>query len=1140
MLDTTNTPQGTPKEIDPTWTGWRMMSFEVKNFGGYHNKATAFDFGSKGAVFSGANGAGKSTAIDAMRLLFRAKPSFNSAMATSVQDRSIESYYLGQFANVDSASDGGTGRKYLRRFGDPKLFMGILAVFGKADGSRFTVARLLYMRAKGEFDWRHITAPSALSLDKHFPAWEPPGRMESMLAPWKGKLWKTASSFYEALYDLLGFSDRRDGSNAMRLLDRAIGVKKLTSTTGFVRDYILPHADFENTVAAAIERIDGERRSAMELKEIRQRIDTLTEIDERLKEIETRIGARRALEKRLDRCDQGRLLCEIAVQKSFTRKREDELVKIHDAINDTQIKIAAAEAELRDIEAAMAEIDGSLINTLENQIQRAQIEIDKRTEMLSTFETAAAELGVTLDTNSPQGWEASLARIENAGNASRKALEDIQTQRDDYRGQAREAARKTAEAEQELETLQRYGSGLERNLVIAREKIAEGLGVDAAQMPFLAEMVRIRPGEEEWEGVANRVLSGAGREILVAPNLYNEAKIILNRGRWGARVVLRSAEVRGDDREDPRALSRKLEVRDDHPLAGAAQATIRALCSHACLDEAQFRSWKGKAVTSAGTIQNVGRAEKNDRGRIDDRSQYILGWNQDDRRAWLEKCVADARAEEARVSQMLLETNAGLSVHQARVSTVDRIWGMSGAPEYATLETISLVESLESLKQRRADASTGETEQLSERKAELNSDIARLRREAQEHQNKLGRVEANLDAARGMIESKTVELNAEIERAGRFKPEDWAAWKDKMAHVRNCDGLDGGNPVRLLVETRQDKVEQVWREIRQNVERELRTTTGSVAGAESAAREACNSYLNRYPAEANRLDRSVTGTDDRSAAVRAEWRETLASLQRDDLPRLEERVRENANTFTLEAIQSVIVAIQRYRDRVASMVAGMNMVCEPEVFDPVTRSRARVRHDRSEYPEIISFAARLDELRREFQGMAPEEATEQASEILDILRETDSIRETEIRNRVIDLRNWFTFDIEEFTVDTTGAERQMRIYDGMDGSSGGQAERLATLLMGAGVAYAFGTHDPTRSEAGLQMIIIDEAFMHSSTETAQSSMRILSAMGLQLIGATPETKLSAFVGHVGSIFTVINRDSQVIIAPMTIVEQEAS
>ena len=70
-----------------------------------------------------------------------------------------------------------------------------------------------------------------------------------------------------------------------------------------------------------------------------------------------------------------------------------------------------------------------------------------------------------------------------------------------------------------------------------RELICDGVGADAASIPFVGELIGVRDDETRWEGAAERVLRGFGLSLLVSQDDYDRVSAWINGHHLGGRVV---------------------------------------------------------------------------------------------------------------------------------------------------------------------------------------------------------------------------------------------------------------------------------------------------------------------------------------------------------------------------------------------------------------------------------------------------------------------------------------------------------------------------------------------------------------------------------------------------------------------------
>ena len=120
--------------------------------------------------------------------------------------------------------------------------------------------------------------------------------------------------------------------------------------------------------------------------------------------------------------------------------------------------------------------------------------------------------------------------------------------------------------------------------------------------------------------------------------------------------------------------------------------------------------------------------------------------------------------------------------------------------------------------------------------------------------------------------------------------------------------------------------------------------------------------------------------------------------------------------------------------------------------------------------------------------------------------------------RVIDVRNWFTFAASERWRET---DEEYEHYTDSGGKSGGQKEKLAYTILAASLVYNFGLEARHRRHETFRFVVIDEAFLKSSDDSARFGLELFQKLDLQLLVVTPLLKIATiepFVTHVGFVY----------------------
>ena len=160
-------------------------------------------------------------------------------------------------------------------------------------------------------------------------------------------------------------------------------------------------------------------------------------------------------------------------------------------------------------------------------------------------------------------------------------------------------------------------------------------------MPFVGELLDVKPEESAWRGAAERLLHGFALALLVDEKHYNALSQHINGVDLGRRLVYYRTGVREAAAPKvlkPGSLVPKLNVKDG-PHAAWLKAELRQRYDYDCVESLKaFRAAPERALTREGQIKhNRTRHEKDDRYAVDDRRQWLLGFDNREKLALLDR-----------------------------------------------------------------------------------------------------------------------------------------------------------------------------------------------------------------------------------------------------------------------------------------------------------------------------------------------------------------------------------------------------------------------------------------------------------------------------------------------------------------------
>jgi uncharacterized protein YPO0396 len=150
--------------------------------------------------------------------------------------------------------------------------------------------------------------------------------------------------------------------------------------------------------------------------------------------------------------------------------------------------------------------------------------------------------------------------------------------------------------------------------------------------------------------------------------------------------------------------------------------------------------------------------------------------------------------------------------------------------------------------------------------------------------------------------------------------------------------------------------------------------------------------------------------------------------------------------------------------------------------------------------EIEDFRRSLRECLDESLQNTPEANEARFARIQKLVERLGDKERTRWRDKVIDVRNWYSFAAREVEKET---EATRSYHEGSSGQSGGEKAKLAFTILVAAIAYQYDL-DPAGTTPGrFHFVIVDEMFSKVDDQNAQYALRLFEQFGLQLLIVAP-------------------------------------
>jgi uncharacterized protein YPO0396 len=1083
--------------------GCRLQRLEVYNWGTFDRKIWSFELAGRNALLTGDIGSGKSTLVDAVTtlLLPANRISYNKAAGAEIRERDLRSYVQGHYKSERNETTGASRPVGLR---DDRQFSVILGVFANADfATSVTLAQVFRTRDVGQPERFFVVADTELSILKQFTEF---GSEFSLL---KRRLREVGARLYETFPEY-GRDFRRhlgiESEQAMELFHQTVSMKAVDNLNDFVRSHMLEPFDTNAKISELIEHFDNLTRAHDAVVQARAQLELLEPLVIDIDVYDQLSEQRSALEHQ-------REALPFYFADRMRHVLENELEELASDIHELDESLDLVEGSIRTLRHAenllslqIAGSGGDRLAAIEEEIGRHEREKPIRQAKFDRFNERLTEVGMSVVSEVeqfvPTCERADVRRVE---------LEEehvgIQNEMSEQRFDLRSIEEESSQVNDELHSLQSRRSNVPRVSLELRQSLGEDLGIDPDDLPFAGELIQVHEDASEWEGAAERVLHSFALSLLVPDVHYEAVASWINDRHLGARIVYyrvpaRLAPVNPSERRSAQPLL--VDVLELKPDSGFQQWLGNELgrrANHVCVDSVvDFRSAQ-KAVTRTGQIKDRERHEKDDRKRIDDRREYVLGWTN---QAKIDALVAHAASLQQRLSSA---SNMIAGLVERDGATSSQLRSLAALAEYVRWDELdwkSLVKEIASLQAER-DRITASSDTLTH----LTGELERVRRQIETDEGK----RSELQRERGAVEGRQRTVATERDRLAQILSDGEALGAASLS-FESIDRLvtthlEGRAPDVVTLSSAQRDVGTSLSHQLNDIGRQRETLTQRIVRSMSAFRM-------KYPTETAEFDDSMGSA--------REYRELHQRVATDDLPRFEREFKNYLNQNTIRDIAGFSAQLNKHerviRDRVETINESLTSI------DYNDGRYIRLVPDQTPNTDVREFRAELRACTDNVVGAVTtdqysEEKFLQVRRIIERFkgREGTTDQDRAWTRRVTDVRQWFVFSASErWRADDSEYEN----YTDSGGKSGGQKEKLAYTVLAASLAYQFKLDWGAARSKAFRFVVIDEAFNRGSEVSTRYALNLFTRLGLQLLIVTPLQKIHVIEPHVSAVGFVDN------------------
>ncbi|MDR2731573.1 MAG: hypothetical protein LBB81_11845 [Treponema sp.] len=1075
---------------------FRMSRLQVFNWGTFSDLHD-IPISQRGFLFVGGSGTGKTTLLDAFSTLLIPPRwvDFNAAAREadrSGRDRSLVSYIRGAWAEQKDGESGVIATRYLRSgttwsalslsyqngTGQTVVLVQVFWLRGSANGS--ADVRRHYFIFEREFDLRELKDFGQSNLDirklkQSFP--DTFSRDEFR-------------SYCDHFCHLLGI----ENEIALRLLHKTQAAKNLGDLNTFLRDFMLDKPETFDVADRLVREFEELNAAHQAVVTARKQIETLVPAREKHSQMESmasQLNNLRELQAGINiYCETRRmsLLKERIASLNVEKDGWEGEIARYQSLLDSQTNI------LRELERQHREIGGDQIEQLESEKKTLEGQRTDRIRKRDQAAEACGELGWTLS-KTPREFAELIGKareeIEGRENKSKAARDEMLL----HAGKKKEAEDAFTIVAKEVRALQSQLSNIPYDMLDLRKRIASAIGVSGAALPFAGELIEVKPDQSLWQGAIERVLHGFALSLLVDERYYSALSNYINSAHLGQRLVYyRTGRVEpGQDKHvSADSMVFKLNIKEGS-YADWLKAELRQRFNYTCVESVQAFRAADRALTREGQVKhNKTRHEKDDRRTVNDRSNWVLGFDNREKLSLFQQRSQELAATISAVTEKINSLSEQDNLNTNRAIQCQTLVNL----QWQEIDELPLIERISAIEKQIREMRDG------------NKELREISEQINGQKSLVDHTEKELREIR-IVYGKTLD---EIEKSNN----DLSKILDNPSIVPltpyQQTGLDGYF-ARITDHVQLDTLDRTTTSVVQTLNKEAEDINRGIAGCEKHIESVFTEFKRSWPLDAGDLDTSLSSAPD--------FFSKLTRLETDGLPAYEQRFfdllqdQSNQNLAALSTyLNDARKTIHERMDLVNESLSQVpfNKSVNQQTYlhiDASDRQLQEVREFRQDLLQALGHAWSGDRDLAEDRFLTLQKLVRRLS--------NQDPEDKRWRESVLDVRQHVEFIGRE--IDEGGVE--IEIYRSGAGKSGGQRQKLATTCLAAALRYQLGGND-----LGIPMyapVVLDEAFDKADNEFTALAMDIFNNFGFQMIVATPLKSvmtLEPFIG--GACFVDIN------------------
>jgi uncharacterized protein YPO0396 len=1095
-------------DFAPVNAGFRLQYLEVLNWGTFNKARWKIEPDGYNALLTGDIGSGKSTLVDALTCLLvpHNKIVFNKAAGAEGKERNLLSYVKGEYKKEKEEITKIARKIYLRP--DDNTYTVIAGNFhNEGYGEDVCLAQVFWIGKDGKVEKLLIISPVPLTITQHFSGFADINDLRKRLRQTGGlQLFNDNFSQYsEQFRRLFGMNSDK----AIDLFYQTVSMKAVSSLTDFVREQMLERTDVKEQITSLLKRFDDLTKAHSAVVNAREQFQLLKPLTEFSVEYGTTGREIENIEMML-----GVIPAWFAEQKQqLLRDVIISTCEELDVASKIQKRLAEQKDELENQKLGILQDignnGGKRLEQIDLEIRQHDRDKEVKKKDFEDYEKLALQCGLQIVSNETDFK----ANIHKAGIINEACIikeAELKEERDNLVSELRKNESELQVEQKELESLKDRKTQIPGWLVSFRTQLCADLDIDEEYLPFAGELLQVKESEAAWEGAIEKLLRDTGISLLVPGPHYRSVSKYINdnplRGVDGKGIKLTYLDAGLENAQaafrqlENDSVVHKLDIKPDSPFVDWLETYLQKSLGDFLCVEVEHLQQVPYGITRQGLIKRGRiRHTKDDRTRIDDRRNYVLGWSNGEKIKALEGAISDLEEEIHILKNSLREIEKQQKNNEA---TGRQLGILLTVRDFDRINWKYHVEKVHQLGQERHELLNNNDilSLLHNKRDEVNRLIEEVKQKETEKNQEIGRLKGSVETYQlQLLDTEETVRQADPKQRENYFPVIEEKLTDKNLRLSSID-----------------RQQEQFRKLFEGDTGELKKLRFRLSSLRSSIERKMREIKEHSKAEYSELGENID--------ARTEYMQKFERLVSEDLKRHEERFKEELNKNTINSIAVFDSQLEKHEKDIKVKIKTINQHLSEIVYNAAQDTYITILMDATPNKEVRLFREELKKCyTNSFSSnseLYTEDKYEQVKRILDRFASAESI-DKEWTATVTDVRQWFEFNASErYNADHTEKE----FYEGSGGKSGGQKEKLAYTILASALAYQFGLQFGEVKSRSFRFVVIDEAFGRGSDESTRYGLELFRKLNLQLLIVTPLQKIHIIEGHVNSFHFVSNKD----------------